>query len=533
MRKGIKYLFVLFALMTFSMINVIAKNNTTYINIETNKISTDGTNYSSITSYDSLDDFLVDYNNNNLPDIYLTNFLFDGVSSVKSPDLDDFIENDSNDTKIKTLEIEVLNINTLGNIELTGTKKGMMVAVNTNEIKGNVNIILNNVNIDTDTKKAPAIYVYNKDITYTDAKVTIIPKKDTKNYLEGGKFKKVSLMPSDELDSYTSYYSGDTLTNYNKYSSYYGVYTKDELKNILFATVKADKEDLQDGDPYYFYKGSGAISSDIDLYFEGEGFLSVTSKNKEGIETKGNLTFSGGIGDYEIYAKDDCLNTTTSNSAGNNVRNSLVIDVNSLVAIVDDEGDEGDAIDSNGSLTINGGTIYAFAHSNSGDAGLDSETGTIINGGTIIATGNMSDRISNESKQKYIYVNFNKKQEKDTLIVIKDQDNKIITVFKTSKDITTLFYSDENLDYKSFKIYSGGTIDGEEVNGLYTNINSYENGEEITYKEVSSFNNLKDVKTNQNSFILKLLIGEIISLIIIFIYIICDCYLIKRKQKNT
>ncbi len=532
MRKEIKYLFVMFVIMTFSMVNVKAKSNTIYINVETNKISTNGTNYKNITKYDSLDDFLKDYNNNNLPEIYLTSFLFDGVSTVKSPDLDDFIENDSNDTKIKTLQIEVLNINTTGDIELTGTKTGMMIAINTNEIKGNINIILNNVNIDTDTKKAPVLYVYNKDITYTDAIVTIKPKKDTKNYLEGGKFKKVSLMPSDDLESYKSYYSGDALTNFNKYSSYYGIYTKEEIENILFATVKADNEDLQDKDPLYFYKGSGAISSDIDLYFEGEGFLSVTSKNKEGIETKGNLTFSGGIGDYEIYAKDDCLNTTTASSVGSNVRNSLVIDVNSLVAIVDDEGDEGDAIDSNGSLTINGGTIYAFAHSNSGDAGLDSETGTIINGGTIIATGNMADRISNESTQKYIYVKFNSKIEKDTLIVIKNQDDKIITAFKTSKDITTLFYSDENLDYKTLKIYSGGIIDGEEENGLYTSINSYENGKEVIYSEVSSFNNLK-VTNEKNSFIFKLLIGEIISLLIVFIYIICDTYLIKRKQKTT
>lgn len=527
--KKINYLFILFTLMFFSMINVKAENNITYINIENNKLSTDGINYNDIIKYDSLDEFLVDYNNNNLPDIYLTTFLFDGVSSVKSPDLDDFIENDSNNTKINTLEIEVLNINTLGNIELTGTKIGMMITVNTNVLKGNINIVLNNVNIDTDTKKAPVIYVYNKDITYTDAIVTIEAKKGTKNYLAGGKFKKVSLMPSDDLASYTSYYNGEALTNYNKYSSYYGVYTKEELENILFATVKADNEDLQDGDPYYFYKGSGAISSDIDLYFEGEGFLSVTSKNKEGIETKGNLTFSGGIGDYEIYAYDDCLNTTTSNSVGNNVRNSLVIDVNSLAAIVNDEGDEGDAIDSNGTLIINGGTIYAFAHSNSGDAGLDSENGTIINGGTIIAIGNMVDMISSESKQKYIYVNFNSKIDKDAIIVIKNQDDKIITAFKTSKDTTTLFFSDENLDYKSFKIYSGGVIDGEEVNGLYTNINSYENGEEIIYNEVSSFNNQKGVKTNQNTFIFKLLIGEIISLIIIYIYILCDYYLIKRK----
>lgn len=528
MRKRYKYLLCLF-IGLFLVVNVFAKDSTKYINISTSKISTDGKKYSDIKKYETLEDFLVDYNNCNVPEIYMTNFLFDGVSSVKSLDLDDFIE-DGNNVKIKTLEITVLNINTLGNIELTGESTGMMVAINSNDKKGSINLILNNVSIDTDTKKSPAIYVYNKDITSTDCKVTIKTKSGTKNYIEGGKFKKVSLMPKDELDSYKSYYTNDNLTNYNNYTNYYGIYTKDEIKNILFATVTADSDGLLDGDPYYFYKGSGAISSDIDLYFEGEGYLKVTSKNKEGIETKGNLVFSGGTGDYEIHAKDDCLNTTTSNRVSKDIHNSIIIDVNSLVAIVDDDGDEGDAIDSNGTLTINGGNVFAFAHSSSGDAGLDSENGTIINGGKIIATGNMADKMSNKSKQNYIYVSFNEKLEKDTLIVIKDENNNIITAFKTSKDITTLFYSSEDLDYKTFKIYTGGEITGEETNGLYSNIVNYEGGSEITYKEVTGFDNVKMDNKNSNNFIFKLLIGEIIGLIIILLYIVFDYFLFNRKN---
>ncbi len=524
MKKIYKYLFAFLIGVTSFIINVSASASTTYVDVEKSEISTDGKNYDSIPKYDSLEKFLSDYNSEKLPDIYMTTFLFDGVSAVKSPDLDDFIESDSNNTKVKTLSINVLNINTLGNVELTGTVKEMMIAVNTNNLKGNVNLILNNVNIDTDTKKAPVIYVYNKDITYTDCKVTIKTKKGTKNYLEGGKFKKVSLIPKDELSNYKSYYSNENLTNYEKYSSYYGIYTKDEIDDILFATVKANNEGLQDGDPYYFYKGSGAISSDIDLYFEGEGYLKVVSKNKEGIETKGNLTFSGGTGDYEIIAEDDCLNTTTSSSFGNNVRNDLTIDVNTLVAIVSDEGDEGDAIDSNGTLTINGGTIYAFAHSNSGDAGLDSNNGTYINGGTIIATGNMADEISSESKQKYIYVKFNTIIKKDTLLVIKDQNDNIITAFKTSKNISTLFYSSEDLNYKSYKIYTGGEIDGEETNGLYTNIKSYKNGSELSYNEISSSKTKKE-----SNFILNLLISEIVALLIVVLYTIVSNYLNKKK----
>jgi len=101
-----------------------------------------------------------------------------------------------------------------------------------------------------------------------------------------------------------------------------------QIKKILFATVNADNEDLSDGDPVNYYKASGAISSDIDLYFEGTGYLEVTSKNKEGVETKGNLTFSGGTGDYVINAQDDCLNTTTDSKEINNARNTLTIDVN-------------------------------------------------------------------------------------------------------------------------------------------------------------------------------------------------------------
>lgn len=514
MKKVIKYSSILFIMLFVFTINVKA----IYVNLDSLEYSTNKEDYSIIKEYKTLEDFMNDYNSNNLPSVYITDFLFDGVSSVKSPDLDDFIESGSNDTEIKTLKIKVININGVGDYELTGSITGGMIGVNTNNISGNINIILNNVNIDTDSKKAPAIYVYNKDKNYTDCIVTIKTLKGTKNYLEGGKLKKVSLIGLDELDKYTNYYANDSLTNYNNFSSYYGIYTSDEIKNILFATVQADNEDLQDGDPYYFYKASGAISSDIDLYFEGEGYLSVTSKNKEGIETKGNLTFSGGTGDYEVYANDDCLNTTTANSSNGTVRNNLTIDVNSLLAYVNPEADEGDAIDSNGTLTINGGTIYAFAHPTSQDAGLDSNNGTYLNGGTIIATGNMVDAISSDSKQDFIYASFNTINA-DTLIVIKDQDDNIIVAFKTSRNIQNILYSAENLDYKSYKIYTGGTIDGEETNGLYTKINSYSGGEEISFNSVNGKINSfekKDISKN----VLIILISEIVLLcIFLAIYI--------------
>lgn len=135
--------------------------------------------------------------------------------------------------------------------------------------------------------------------------------------------------------------------------------------------------------------------------------------------------------------------------------------------------------------------------------------------------------ISNESKQKYIYVNLNSKIKSNTLIVIKDQDDNIITAFRTNKDMSTLFYSSDNLNYESFKIYSGGNIEGKEENGLYYDIESYNGGVEINYNDVS-FNKI-NFKNESNNFILNLLIVEIITLIIVIIY---AYYLYKKNITN-
>lgn len=430
--------------------------------------------------------FLSDYNSGNLPAMYVTEFLFDGVSMVKTYDLDDFVES-GNDVEVKTLKITAINVNTTGNVEFTGEITGGMIAVDTNGRSGEVNLILNNAKIDTDSKKTPAILVYNKDITYTGYKVTIKTTAGSKNYLEGGKFKKVSLVGSDELSNYTSKYSGDTQTNYTKFTNYYGVYTSAQINNILFAKVQADSDDLKDGDPYYFYKAAGAISSDIDLYFEGNGYLEVKSKNKEGIETKGNLTFAGGTGDYAIYAEDDCLNTTTSSSSNKSARNTLTIDVNSLYAIVDsgEDADEGDAIDSNGTLVINGGTIVAVAHPGQ-DAGIDSENGIYINGGTVLATGDMLDAISNESKQNYMVLSFQNKVEANTLVTLLNQNEDTVMAYKTDRAYTNLIYSSADLKEGSYSLYKGGEIEGTEANGYYTQVSKYTKGTQQGYSSTGN-----------------------------------------------
>ncbi len=479
-----------------------------FINVKADyKINFD--NLNNIFEYENYNDFIKDYKANKVPKVYITNFLFDGVSKVKNMDLD---------KPSDEIIIKVLNINSADNYELTGTFKGM-ISINTNNVKGEINIILNGVNINTDSKKVPAIYIYNKNINYLDCKVTITIGKE--NYIEGGRLKKVSLMPSNELTKYEEYYSKKNIDNYRNNPNYYGVYTSKELENILFAKVEADKKGLKDGDPYYFYKASGVISSDIDLSFNGDGYLKVVSKNNEGIESKANLSFLGGKGDYEIISYEDSLNTTTE-KIDDNTRNDIVIDVNSLVARINLEAKEGDAIDSNGKLIINGGNIYAFAHPISEDTGLDSPIGIYLNGGTIIATGNKADEID-DSSQKYLYIKLDDSIEENSLVVVKDQNNKIIFAYKGDRTYKTLLYSSPNLDYKSYKVYSGGEIKGKETNGLYTNIDSYRGGK-IIY---SSDDNNEPINSTDKSIIIY-----IIVLVIVLMGFIISSYIRSKKEKE-
>ena len=443
-------------------------------------------NLSNLKTYEINDysTFLKDYENNNLDDVYVTKFLFDGAGMYKDYDIDDFIEN-GNDSSVKVVETNVINISKIGDYTFSGELTGGMIAVNTNDCKGNINIILNGVKLDTDSKKIPVIYVYNKDITSTSCKVTIKTSSNTDNYLEGGKLKKISLIPKENLSEYIAKYNTTNSANYTKYSNYYGVYTSKQIENILFATVEADNEDLKDGDPVYFYKAAGAISSDIDLYFEGNGYLEVVSKNKEGIETKGNLTFSGGTGDYLINSQDDSLNTTTTLSSNKNAHNTITIDVNSLYAIVDSEADEGDAIDSNGKLIINGGRIVAIAKSGS-DAGLDSQNGTYINGGEVFATGDMLDEISSESKQNYIVLSFDGSASSDKLYALLNSKDEVLFAFNGDRNYSNIIYSSSKLQNGNYYLYIDGEIVGEEKNGYYININSYKKGTWLGYSSLGS-----------------------------------------------
>ena len=110
---------------------------------------------------------------------------------------------------------------------------------------------------------------------------------------------------------------------------------------------------------------------------------------------------------------------------------------------------------------------------------------------------------------EYYYCNSEK-------IAIKDQDDAIITAFKTGRNIQNLVYSSPNLNFKSYKVYTGGTISGEETNGLYTTIESYTNGEEITFRDNNGPTYKKD--NSSNAILIILLVESSLLLVALVVY---------------
>lgn len=219
----------------------------------------------------------------------------------------------------------------------------------------------------------------------------------------------------------------------------------------------------------------GAISSNVSLLIDGTGALEV-SGDKEGIESKMHLTINNGT--IQIASSDDALNASEDGVSVITINNGII---NCAIA----NGSEGDGIDSNGYIYINGGFVAAQAHSSSMDSGLDADLGIIINGGTVCATGNMYEKISDESAQSHAQFYFAEKQKGGAPLVMTDTEGKFILAYTPINDFSILEFSSADLtDGQTYYLYSGGTLTGSVTNGIYTEVESYTGGVQLAHRGI-------------------------------------------------
>ena len=117
-------------------------------------------------------------------------------------------------------------------------------------------------------------------------------------------------------------------------------------------------------------------------------------------------------------------------------------------------GEEGDGIDSNGWLVIDGGSVTASACATSGDAGIDADKGVYIRGGRVIATGNMLDRF--EAAQTSVLFTFNTRQPGGQTFALKQGDKTVISATPVNA-FQYLILSCPELTEGIYQLYQGET----------------------------------------------------------------------------
>lgn len=256
------------------------------------------------------------------------------------------------------------------------------------------------------------------------------------------------------------------------------------VNNVTGSHVARIYEDTAEGDK--LWKIDSAIHSfmsmNVDGEEEGTGVLNVVADN-EGIESDLHLTFNGG--NVNIESQDDGVN---SNEDGVSVTTVNGGSLHILAGL----GSEGDGIDSNGYLVVNGGTVIAMANPAS-DSGLDSDMGSYINGGTVVALGSTMDWAESDSDQVTMNLQFASSQDAGDAIVVTDEDGAVVFAYDPSEDETAgnavrnylgAVVSCANFEVgATYRVYVGGTVEGDEVQGVYDadTVTGYEGGVQQAY----------------------------------------------------
>lgn len=212
-------------------------------------------------------------------------------------------------------------------------------------------------------------------------------------------------------------------------------------------SVVLNEEGTEVEDAKKLHKYDAAFYSKMSMNIEGgtenSGVLNIKSEN-EGLDSELHLTINGG--NINIESGNDGINTNEDGVSVTTINNGV------LNILVNGNTGEGDGIDSNGWLVINGGTVITSACANSADAGIDSDMGIHINGGTIMSSGHMLDRIE-DSGQNYAVFNFAQMQDGKSVITLKDEDGNTIMEHLPQNSFSVLIFSAPELKAGSYTLW--------------------------------------------------------------------------------
>lgn len=148
-----------------------------------------------------------------------------------------------------------------------------------------------------------------------------------------------------------------------------------------------------------------------------------------------------------------------------NTQNGMYLRISGGYLVIDASGD---GLDSNGPLTIEGGTVLVCGPTDSANSAMDYDGTGEITGGVVVCVGSsgMAMGFSSSSSQPSLMYTFGSAKEGGTSVALTDESGAVLASFTPGKSYQNVIISAPGMAQgSSYNLVTGGTATDEDGNG--------------------------------------------------------------------